>query len=197
MRTCVWYLAGAFGAEVSWVGERMSVHEDRSIVEAAYQIKFSLFIHGKNDQTTAVSFILPLHTFTFSTALSWWLVRVAAVSIAWDPGADNVPSVTVARATRVVAISKLSAICIFFTMIHAACKQTIENTSLGRWPSLGSVWSVDPLQELLFAVVRFKSHPRRTCSTAAALGACSWREDSVSCHTERSPHDKCKPHTYL
>lgn len=54
-----------------------------------------------------------------------------------------------------------------------------------------------PLQELLFAVVRFKSHPRRTCSTAAALGACSWREDSVSCHTERSPHDKYKPHTYL
>lgn len=56
---------------------------------------------------------------------------------------------------------------------------------------------MDPLQELFFAVVRFKPHLRRTCSTAAALGACSWREDSVSCHTEWSPHDKYKPHTYL
>lgn len=31
----MWYLAGALGAEVSWVGERVSVREDGSIVEAA------------------------------------------------------------------------------------------------------------------------------------------------------------------
>lgn len=32
---CVWYLAGAFRAEVSWVRERLSICEDGSIVEAA------------------------------------------------------------------------------------------------------------------------------------------------------------------
>lgn len=50
---------------------------------------------------------------------------MAAGSITGDPGADNLPSVTVAYTTRVVAIDKLSAIRIFFTVIQAACKQTI------------------------------------------------------------------------
>lgn len=71
------------------------------------------------------SLILPLHTFTFSAALSWWFVRVAALSVTGHLCADDLPSVTVTYATGVVAISKLSAIRIFFTMKHAACKQKI------------------------------------------------------------------------
>lgn len=65
---------------------------------------------------------LTLHTFTFSTALPRWFVRVAAFSIARYLGADDLPAVTVTHATGVFVISKLSAIRIFFTMKHAACK---------------------------------------------------------------------------
>lgn len=38
MSMFAWYLAGAFRAEVSWVGDRLSIHEDGSIVETAWQI---------------------------------------------------------------------------------------------------------------------------------------------------------------
>lgn len=45
--------------------------------------------------------------------------------MAGPPGADDVPSVTVAHAARVAAISKLGAIGVFFPVIQAACRQTI------------------------------------------------------------------------
>lgn len=35
-----WYLAGTFRAEVSWVGHRLSIREDGSVVEAAWQMEF-------------------------------------------------------------------------------------------------------------------------------------------------------------
>lgn len=43
----------------------------------------------------------------------------------------------------------------------------------------------------------FITHHHRTCSTASAPGACSWRADSVSCHTARSRHGKHRPRTDL
>lgn len=65
---------------------------------------------------------LTLRTFTFSTALSGRFVRVAALSITGHLGADDLPSVAVTYATGVFVITELSAIRIFFTMKHAACK---------------------------------------------------------------------------
>lgn len=35
MSMFAWYLAGTFRAEVSWVGDRLSIHEDGSIIETA------------------------------------------------------------------------------------------------------------------------------------------------------------------
>lgn len=64
-----------------------------------------------------------LRTFAFSTALSGWFIRVAAISITGEPGADDIPSVTITHTTCVIVISKLSAVGIFFTMKHAACKR--------------------------------------------------------------------------
>ena len=66
---------------------------------------------------------MPLHTFTFSAALSRWFVRVAALSMTGSLGADHLPSVTVTYATGVAFVSKLSAISILFTLKHAACKK--------------------------------------------------------------------------
>lgn len=66
--------------------------------------------------------MLPLRTFTFSTALSRWLVWVAAVSVTGDPGADHLPPVAVAHATRVAAVDELGAVCVFLTVIQAACR---------------------------------------------------------------------------
>lgn len=85
----------------------------------ANEVRF-LIISGKNDQIIVVFCLL--RTFTFSTALSRWLVRVAAVSVTGDPGADHLPPVTVAHTTRVAAVGKLGAVCVFLTVIQAACK---------------------------------------------------------------------------
>lgn len=53
--------------------------------------------------------------------MSWWFVRVAAVSITGHLGADHLPSIAVTDNTGVFVITELGAIRIFFAMKHAAC----------------------------------------------------------------------------
>lgn len=77
---------------------------------------------GKNISVGTVS-LLSVHTVTFSTALSWWFVRVTAFFITGYPGARDIAPVTVTDNTGVAAIMKLSAVKIFSTIIHAACKK--------------------------------------------------------------------------
>lgn len=52
---------------------------------------------------------------------------MAAVSVTGDPGADHLPPVTVAHTTRVAAVDKLGAVCVFLTVIQAACKANSLN----------------------------------------------------------------------
>lgn len=50
---------------------------------------------------------------------------MVAVYIAGHLGAGDVPSVTVTHTTGVFVVTELSAVGIFFTLKHAACKRTI------------------------------------------------------------------------